>query len=574
MPVAGNPQAGAANGGWRSGRALHTFRAMTTTLHRRSTAVVETDIVLRDGSTVHVRPTTPEDEPRLRAFFASLSDESRWFRYFSGGVNLDWAAHTAADPGDGLSLLALSGPEGTVVGHGTYIDRATRPGGDRLRRRGCLARPRDRDRPARASRPVRVLRGHRDVHGHRAVVEPPHAPGVPRLRLPRLERAAPGTRSRSSSRPRCRGRRATTSRSASAWPTSPRSPTSCDPRRSRSSGHRAGRGPSAARSCATSSPAASPARCTSSTRAAARWPAGPTVRSIADVEGDVELAVIAVPAGAVIETARQCAAKGVCALVVLTAGFAEVGPEGRARQDELLAVCRAAGMRMVGPNCLGVANLHHLTSLNATFAPGGADAGQRRVRLPERGVRDRGDRRGGGARDRAVVVRLDGRQGRPLRQRLPRVLGAGPRHVGAARLPRVLRQPAPLRADRAPDHREQADRGGQERPHRGRPSRRVLPHRRPARRLRRDRRRPVRRRRRAARGDGRGDVRRRRAARAPAAAAGRPRGGPDQRGRARDPLRGRLRGRRAADRDALRRHARAARRRSCPPRRRPPTRST
>ena len=96
----------------------------------------------------------------------------------------------------------------------------------------------------------------------------------------------------------------------------------------------------------------------------------PTVRSIADVEGDVELAVIAVPAAAVVETARQCAAKRVSALVVLTAGFAEVGGEGRARQDELLTVCREAGMRMVGPNCLGVANLHHETALNATFAPG------------------------------------------------------------------------------------------------------------------------------------------------------------------------------------------------------------
>ena len=58
------------------------------------------------------------------------------------------------------------------------------------------------------------------------------------------------------------------------------------------------------------------------------------------------------------------------ALVVLTAGFAEVGAEGRARQDELLTVCRAAGMRMVGPNCLGVANLHHQGAFNATFAPG------------------------------------------------------------------------------------------------------------------------------------------------------------------------------------------------------------
>ena len=83
--------------------------------------VIETDIVLRDGSTVHVRPTTAEDVPRLRAFLASLSDRSRWFRFFSAGVDLDDAARRAADPGDGLSLLALRGAEGTVVGHGTYI---------------------------------------------------------------------------------------------------------------------------------------------------------------------------------------------------------------------------------------------------------------------------------------------------------------------------------------------------------------------------------------------------------------------------------------------------------------------
>jgi GNAT superfamily N-acetyltransferase len=83
--------------------------------------VREADIVLRDGSTVHVRPTTPADEPRLRAFLESLSDESRWFRFFSAGVNLDRVAHSAAAPVDGLSLLALRGPDGAVVGHGTYI---------------------------------------------------------------------------------------------------------------------------------------------------------------------------------------------------------------------------------------------------------------------------------------------------------------------------------------------------------------------------------------------------------------------------------------------------------------------
>ena len=79
--------------------------------------------------------------------------------------------------------------------------------------------------------------------------------------------------------------------------------------------------------------------------------------------------MIAVPANAVVDVARACADKGVRALVVLTAGFAEVGPAGRALQDELLAVCRAAGMRMVGPNCLGVANPRPEIALNATVAP-------------------------------------------------------------------------------------------------------------------------------------------------------------------------------------------------------------
>jgi hypothetical protein len=83
--------------------------------------VAETDIVLRDGSTVHVRPSTSEDVGRLRAFLESLSEESRWFRFFSAAVNLDVAARSAAAPSDGLSLIALRGSEAAIVGHGTYI---------------------------------------------------------------------------------------------------------------------------------------------------------------------------------------------------------------------------------------------------------------------------------------------------------------------------------------------------------------------------------------------------------------------------------------------------------------------
>jgi acetyl coenzyme A synthetase (ADP forming)-like protein len=111
-------------------------------------------------------------------------------------------------------------------------------------------------------------------------------------------------------------------------------------------------------------------------------PSAPTVArrraypSVLDVPGPVELAVVAVPAPAVPGVARACATKGVRALVVLSAGFGESGAEGRALQDELLDVCRSAGMRLVGPNCLGVLNTLDAVRLNATFAPGRPPTGR------------------------------------------------------------------------------------------------------------------------------------------------------------------------------------------------------
>jgi len=83
----------------------------------------------------------------------------------------------------------------------------------------------------------------------------------------------------------------------------------------------------------------------------------------------VDLAVIAVPREAVLGVVDDCAARGVRALVVITAGFAEVGDEGRALQQALLDKVRGYGMRMVGPNCMGLLNTDPAIRLNATFAP-------------------------------------------------------------------------------------------------------------------------------------------------------------------------------------------------------------
>jgi acetyl coenzyme A synthetase (ADP forming)-like protein len=95
----------------------------------------------------------------------------------------------------------------------------------------------------------------------------------------------------------------------------------------------------------------------------------PAYASIADVPGDVDLAVIAVPKELVLAAAEACGVKGVRGLVVITAGFREVGPAGAEREQELLTITQRYGMRMVGPNCLGVLSTAADVRMNATFAP-------------------------------------------------------------------------------------------------------------------------------------------------------------------------------------------------------------
>jgi acetyl coenzyme A synthetase (ADP forming)-like protein len=93
------------------------------------------------------------------------------------------------------------------------------------------------------------------------------------------------------------------------------------------------------------------------------------VRSARDLPAAVDLAVIAVPAAVVAETVDACAASGVKAIVVVSAGFAEVGAEGKRLQDELVSRVRGYGMRMVGPNCMGLLSLSPQARLNASFSP-------------------------------------------------------------------------------------------------------------------------------------------------------------------------------------------------------------
>ena len=97
--------------------------------------------------------------------------------------------------------------------------------------------------------------------------------------------------------------------------------------------------------------------------------------TIGDIPGDVDLAVIAIPARQVLAAIEDCGKKGVRGVVVITAGFKETGPEGAEREVALRDAARKYGMRMVGPNCLGVLNTEQSVHLDATFAPAWPPAG-------------------------------------------------------------------------------------------------------------------------------------------------------------------------------------------------------
>jgi acetyl coenzyme A synthetase (ADP forming)-like protein len=99
----------------------------------------------------------------------------------------------------------------------------------------------------------------------------------------------------------------------------------------------------------------------------------PDVRAIPD---EVDLAVVAVPARLVVDVARACVEKGVRGICVISAGFRETGPAGLAAERELVALCRGNGVRLLGPNCMGVLNTDPAVRMDATFArtfprPGG-----------------------------------------------------------------------------------------------------------------------------------------------------------------------------------------------------------
>ena len=339
----------------------------------------EVDVVLRDGSTVRVRPVRPEDEARYLAFLRALSEESRAMRYFVPTSETFLAEEarreTHVDHDQRVGLVATTGAEERIVGHAIFARRD----GDRAEVAVAVADEYQGKgigtilvgylAEAAAARGVRVFEAEVMPANHRMVqlfresgfpLEVNVKAGELHVRFPTLVT--------DEARAVFEQRERVASVNALHPFFQPRAVAVIGASRQR--GTIGGELFHNLLSYGFNGPV---------------YPVNPTAPviqsvpaypSVEAIPGPVDLAFIAVPAAHVNDVARQCARKGVRALVVISAGFAETGAEGRTRQAELVRICRAAGMRLIGPNCMGVVNTDPAVRLNGTFVPFTAEEGR------------------------------------------------------------------------------------------------------------------------------------------------------------------------------------------------------
>jgi acetate---CoA ligase (ADP-forming) len=348
---------------------------METTEPSRYRALEDVDVVLRDGSTVRVRAVRPDDRDALERFLLRLSQESRVFRFFSPISDMAWAAQRfiEVDYHDRHSLVALRGDAGEIVGHGYYA--LEKPGqaevalevADSVQGMGLGTILLGHLAAAASAAGISVFSAEVMPDNHRmlGVFRESGFPISVRSSYGSMQVTFP-TELGEEARQRFERREQISAVAALKRFFEPRSIAVIGASRRRGS-----IGGEVFHNLLESG-FPGPVYPVSRHPVVQSVLAYPEVRL---VPGPVDLAVIVVPAAAVVETARACAEKGVGALVVISSGFAEASEDGRARQEELLEVCRRSGMRLIGPNCMGILGTAPGRGINATFAPDAPHAG-------------------------------------------------------------------------------------------------------------------------------------------------------------------------------------------------------
>jgi len=330
----------------------------------------EATIVLRDGSTLTIRPVRVADAADLARFYSDLSLESRVFRFFAAVANADRSIQRMVnvDYTSSYGLVAVAGAKPQIVGHAMYVEIGPRTAemalavADAYQGRGLGTMLLGQLAEAAAAAGIEMFEAvvrpenHRMLQMLRESGFPVHArsePGEVHAQLP--TKISPEGLRQFDDRDRL------AAVAAVAHLLAPHSVAVIGASRQ-----------------AGSIGAAVVHNVVSNGYTGPLYPVNPSATeiegipafpSVLAIPGEVEMAVITVPAAVVSKVARECAEKGVRGLVVISAGFGEAGPEGIVLQRELMDICRRAGMRLVGPNCMGVINTSPDVSLDATFAP-------------------------------------------------------------------------------------------------------------------------------------------------------------------------------------------------------------
>lgn len=331
----------------------------------------EADVVLRDGATAHLRPITAQDADALQRFHVHQSPESIYLRFFAPMPRLsprDLHHFTNVDHHDRVALLAVLGED--IVGVGRY-DRLA-PGSDAAEVAFNIS-------DAHQGRGISsVLLEHLSAAARENGIRRFVAEVLPRNRkmLTVFQEAGYELTARFDDGvievrftidPTERSRAVMAAREHRAEARSVErllNPSSVvligASRRTNTIGHRL---------LADLIGAGFAGRLSVVHHEAPELLGLATYRRLADVEQSVDLAVVAIPAEGVLDVVRECAEHGVRGLVVVSSGFAETGPEGLARQRELVRLARSHGMRVVGPNSWGVINTDPAVRLNLSLIP-------------------------------------------------------------------------------------------------------------------------------------------------------------------------------------------------------------
>jgi acyl-CoA synthetase (NDP forming)/GNAT superfamily N-acetyltransferase len=328
----------------------------------------EADVVLADGGTAHVRPIRPADADRLRSFYSRLSDESIYFRFFGPRPRLsdrEVERFTNVDYVNRVALIATIGTEMVAVIRYDRIASAEAEVAflveDAHQGRGvasvllehlaATAREHGIERFVADVLPANMrMMGVLRQAGYTAQSQ--FADGVVRMTLDL-------TPTETSAEVMLAREHRAESRSIARLLTPGSVAVIGASREPGGVGQTVLRNLLAADFTGPVYPVHREVRAVAGVRAYPR---------VTAIDGDVDLAVVAVPAESVIDVVKECAEKGVHGLVVVSSGFGETGVHGKERQDELARIARAYGLRVVGPNCLGIANTDPAVRLNATLA--------------------------------------------------------------------------------------------------------------------------------------------------------------------------------------------------------------